>query len=275
MTSETHRQRPRRVLVPFDTADRDAAALEDAARLAAALEAELVGLFIEDTDVLDAAGLPFTRLVSSQSRSPSAFDAAAIQRALRICSADLRRALEAAAERWSLRWSFHVARGTPAERLLALAGESDLLAYRTDRRSRRARETHSAKLVAAQARCSVFLIERRPAAGRPVVVLFEAAEPAVAVGHALAGINNIGLAVLALGADHDAAEAAAAAARAALPEDRRNSDVVALPGADAGRIAAALEDRHAGIVIFERRGAFASAIEQALDSIDCSVLVVG
>jgi len=48
----------RRILVAMDTLSDNQAVLESAAELAAQLEAELTGLFVEDTDLLQAAELP-------------------------------------------------------------------------------------------------------------------------------------------------------------------------------------------------------------------------
>jgi len=53
----------RRVIVGLEPASRNAAKLEAAARLAARMEAELVGLFVENIDLLHFAGLPFAREV--------------------------------------------------------------------------------------------------------------------------------------------------------------------------------------------------------------------
>ena len=53
----------RRIVVGLDAGPRDRAALEAAAQLAARMQAELVGLFVEDIDLLHLAGLPFAREV--------------------------------------------------------------------------------------------------------------------------------------------------------------------------------------------------------------------
>ena len=58
----------RRILVALDASRHSLAALEAAAELAARLKAELVGLFVEDIDLLRLAGLPFAREI----RYPSA-----------------------------------------------------------------------------------------------------------------------------------------------------------------------------------------------------------
>ena len=49
----------RRIIVGLATAPRNRAVLEAAARLAGRMEAELVGLFVENINLLHFAGLPF------------------------------------------------------------------------------------------------------------------------------------------------------------------------------------------------------------------------
>ena len=105
----------RRILVTLDAAEQRQSTLEEVARLAAGLKAELVGLCVEDSELLEAAELPVTQIVSSHSGAAAARDSALMQRAFRIWSAESRKTFEAVAERWSVRWSFQVARGALAE----------------------------------------------------------------------------------------------------------------------------------------------------------------
>ncbi|MGD9028912.1 MAG: universal stress protein, partial [Anaerolineae bacterium] len=51
----------RRILIALDASSHSIAALRAAARLASSLEAELHGLFVEDINLLRAAGLPMAR----------------------------------------------------------------------------------------------------------------------------------------------------------------------------------------------------------------------
>lgn len=275
MTAEAPGPTPRRILVALDAAERSTAALEEAARLAAGLEAELVGLFIEDIELLEAAALPVTRIIPSQARAAGALDPDTMQRAWRIWSAESRRTLAAAAARWHVRWSFQVARGVFAEQLLAQTDERDMLAFQTNRRMGRTRGALAARQVAARARCSVLLMERRAFAGKPVVVICEGGPQVLAVGRTIADIYNLRLVVLALGQSDDAAKATASKARSLLKDEPRLSAIEALPDATAAGVAELLRRYDPGVVIFQRLGAFAGEVEQALADTDCSVLVVG
>jgi nucleotide-binding universal stress UspA family protein len=274
VTGTAEKPDPRRILVALDSAERSASALEEAARLAAGMEAELVGLFIEDSELLAAAALPVTRLLSGHEGRPGALDSALVQRAYRIWSAELRKNLEAVAARWQVRCSFQVTRGALAEQLLSQTGERDLLAVETDRRLRRSRGAVAAQHVAEHARCSVLLMRRRAYGRRPVAVLFEGAEPALAVGRSVARIYHADLAVLALGEQAVAAESRDPL-RAILEGESPHARLERLTDPTAEGVAEALRRIAPGVVVVQRRGAFAAAIKSALEQLDCSVLMVG
>jgi len=117
----------RRIVVGLDAGPRDRTALEAAARLAERMQAELVGLFVEDIDLLHLAGLPFAREVGYPSAALRQLDVAAMERALRATAQEVRRTLAAIAERAPLSWSFRVARGAVLSELRAAAAEGDIV----------------------------------------------------------------------------------------------------------------------------------------------------
>ncbi len=95
--------------------------LEAAASLAGRIDAELVGLFVEDAQLLRFAALPFAREIGMASARRSRLDVPALERAMRAHAADAERALAGAAEGTAPRWSFRVARGIVAAELIAAA----------------------------------------------------------------------------------------------------------------------------------------------------------
>lgn len=258
----------RRILVALDAAERSNRALEEAARLAAGLEAELVGLFIEDSDLLAAAALPATRLLPSHGPTPGLFDAALMQRALRVWSAEVRKSFEAAAARWQVRCSFQVVRGLRSEQLLSLSGESDLLTFETDRRLRGTHRASTAQQVVAQARCSVFLMQCRGYPGRPIMVVYEGTEQVLSVGRKLAEIYRVALHVLVPEARR------AAAAKGALGEATGPVTIDVLSAPDAAAVAAALERLNPSIIVVQRHGQLAQSIAAVQEGSDSSLLLV-
>lgn len=91
-------------------------------RLAKEMQAELLGLFIEEVDLLRLAAFPFAAEIGVASAARLALDPAALERALRSNAASLRQSLAAALEP-DVAWSFRVARASPAEAVAAAIAE--------------------------------------------------------------------------------------------------------------------------------------------------------
>lgn len=118
----------RRILVALDASRESLAALDAAAALAARLQAELMGLFIEDADLLNLAALPFSREAPLLSRAGRILDPERLEQELKSKAAIARQALARRAESLHLQWSFRIARGRVEAELLAAAAEADLIA---------------------------------------------------------------------------------------------------------------------------------------------------
>lgn len=111
----------RRVIACF--APGSVAAPGAVARLARDMQAELLGLFIEDEALLRFAALPFAAEVGLASAAARALDPASLQRALRAQAASLEHALAAVLDPAAHAWSFRVARASPAIAVLAALAE--------------------------------------------------------------------------------------------------------------------------------------------------------
>jgi nucleotide-binding universal stress UspA family protein len=118
----------RRILVALDASAGSTAALEGAALLAARLNADLLGLFVEDEDLLRLAALPFAQEVEIHSARTRPMQAEDMEQRLRAQAHRAEQALSTAADRHRLRWEFRVVRGGVTEELLAAIAEADLAA---------------------------------------------------------------------------------------------------------------------------------------------------
>ncbi len=87
------------------------------------MQAELLGLFIEDDALLRFAGLPFATEVGFPSAARRPLDVASVERSLRLHADFVRKALAAALDPTSHAWSFRVARGSPASSVAAALAE--------------------------------------------------------------------------------------------------------------------------------------------------------
>ncbi|HTQ73302.1 MAG TPA: hypothetical protein VMI74_03370 [Burkholderiales bacterium] len=107
------------------------------AEAAAALEAELHGLFLEDVELLHFAGLPFAREIGA-SASSRGLDVPTMERRFRRQAEAARRGLAAAAEGKPVRWSFRVERGSRPAQLRRALADADLVVVLGGRGLRRA-----------------------------------------------------------------------------------------------------------------------------------------
>jgi hypothetical protein len=115
-----------RIVVPLDAASESLVALETAARLAAHAGAQLLGIFVEDEELLHLAHLPFARQFTLGAAAEK-LTTEHIELHLRIAAERTRRELFAAAEQHGVTASFEIVRGrltavSVSERDLVVAG---------------------------------------------------------------------------------------------------------------------------------------------------------
>tara|TARA_R110000868_G_scaffold91679_5_gene254071 strand:+ start:17425 stop:18246 length:822 start_codon:yes stop_codon:yes gene_type:complete len=107
----------RRIVVGLDTSFMAREALALAARVAASVDADLNGIFVEDENLLALSALPFAREIS-MTGAMSQMSEAEMLRAMQAQAHIARRILERAAREAHIGWHFDIARG---HRLAALA----------------------------------------------------------------------------------------------------------------------------------------------------------
>lgn len=170
--------RIRRILVALDASPESLAALHLAAELAAGLEAELGGLFVEDVDLLNLAGLPFAREASRIAPFGRTLDPERMAAELRAQASHARRALEAAAAGFHLRSSFRVLRGRVEAEIATAVQEWDLLTLgRGELSVRRKSLGRTLQTISRQLPCSVLLaVAVRPVATAPIAAVYDISE---------------------------------------------------------------------------------------------------
>lgn len=215
----------RRILLALDSSVPNPAALEEAARLARRLRAELNAVFVEDVNLLHLAQSPFARHFNLLSRAVEVVDTARMEARLQAQAIERRRAVEAVARRAGVRWSFRIVRGRVAEAVIAAAADQDLLLvgwatrqtepdYMTRISLRRARgqQPSTVRAIAIGAQRPVLLLREGQILGRPVAVVFDGsagAQRALGTAAMLAGLGREKLVVLIVGEDSLAELAAA------------------------------------------------------------------
>ncbi len=117
----------KQILVALDGSPASMSALENGVALAVRLNAELVGLFVEDINLLRATQLPFTREISRFSSGFRRLEEPELERQLRIQAERVRRIMDRITRTKDLSAIFRVARGSVAEEILNAGENADLL----------------------------------------------------------------------------------------------------------------------------------------------------
>lgn len=280
MNNPTNDVSLRRILVALDSSLEGGARIETATALAARCGAELLGLFVEEVDLLHLAGLPFAYEIAHTTASRRALDSVTMERTLRAQAEELRRHLETSAARAHIMWSFRTARGHVVPELLALASEIDLMIVGDlAQSSRPGREPVAAMLqVLTEASCSVLVQRQHRSGKQPVVVLLEnptRGDRLLAIGAQLALEGNRDLLVL---VRPDRGEVPAVAAESLLDLARRGirARVIPLATADTGSVIRAVQAEDAGTLVL---GASDPVLKEARDAasladLKCAVVVV-
>ncbi|HKS96324.1 MAG TPA: universal stress protein [Terriglobia bacterium] len=264
----------RRILVALDASAHSLAALEAAADLAARMEAELVGLFVEDINLLRLAGLPFAQAIRRHSLAGEPFDSPGMERALRAQAAQARRALAAASERAAVKSSFRVVRGRVAAELLTAASDADLIALGKAGGSltRNVRLGSTALALTANAPLPLLLVTSG-APRQPILAVYDATEcgrRALEAAASLAEMTGSPLTVIIVADNPEAAGQLEKKAGSGLEGHPAQVRVARLP-----RLAYVVRNEPTGLLVVGVHGSLGEeALQRLLDAIDNPVLLI-
>lgn len=96
----------RKILLTLNEQTSNAATLDLVAEFAAAIHADIDGLFFEDKTLLDIAALPFTREIRTHGLQPGQLEVATLEHQMRMLSGAAQRELKSCAQRWKVQCSF-------------------------------------------------------------------------------------------------------------------------------------------------------------------------
>ena len=170
----------RRILVAMDASQHSQAALDAAANVAALLDAELVGMFIEDINLLRVAQLPFVREVSFPVAETREIDVGKMEKYWRMQATLARRQLIELANQKKIEWSFYIERGSVSDRLLTASLDMDLLAIGRLGRSlsRPISLGSTARTVLERGKLSLLLMQNEVDLDQPISVVFDGSHTA-------------------------------------------------------------------------------------------------
>jgi nucleotide-binding universal stress UspA family protein len=207
---EDSRLEIRRILVTLDDSFRSIKRVETAVELAASLKAELIGLFVEDANLLRIAELPFAREIVMFSPVGRQIRLEQLHWELRAHSERMRRALASAAAARKVPWEFKVARGLVVAEVLAAAMESDLMIVgrKTWTHAGARRLGSTVRMILTQGQGMTLIIQEHVGWSTPVSLVFDGSElsfKALNVAAHLAQTREGRLSVFIVASDREAA----------------------------------------------------------------------
>lgn len=269
----------RRILVALDASPHSLAALRAAAELASDLDAELVGIFVEDINLLRLSDLPLAREMTIYTTSSRRLNRQDIERQLRTQARMAQRALEEIARRRQVRWTFRVAQGVIASELLAAAEETDIILLGKSGWSHGRRLGSTTRVIVTQATKQILILQEGAYLGLPVGVIYDGSPKAL---KALVAATNLlrqqdGFLVAIILADHvDRARQYQAEISEWAQEVQLHVHYRWLVDVNLGRLMRIVRAEHCGVMVLPAEGIVFQGgdLEELLDETDCPVLLV-
>lgn len=278
MTSQPPEILFRRILVALDGSLHSQAALEAAAHLAGLLKAELIGVFVEDVNLLRLAQLPFAQEVRRFSATVERLELHHLRRQLRQLAAQAQADLEKAAENHALAFSFRVSQGPVSAEVLAAALEADLLALGRASHPRPAGLGSTAQTAVSQTSRTVLLMRPGASLDRPILVVYDGspgADRALDIAAYLARENGR-LRLLLIAENVETAQRYQAEVSAKLPQNGLVIEFRYLQKPNNAQIAYILRLAAPGLLVFNdtQSNLTPAMIHALLNEVDYPVLLV-
>lgn len=281
--------RRRRLLVAVDAAEGAERLLEAAAEMAARMRIDLLGLFVEDIDLLGLGDNPLIRTVSAFGGVSRAINRAVIEQALRRQVLETRLALERVAQTRNVRATFEVRRGRLASAFESAAANDIIVVRRAAENvqhipaSPRARINAATYKMVSAARHSLIVLDVRSDAAAGgfgnVVALFDGSAETVSALIAAADIvdrrRGDGITVVPIAETEADADRLGRQAQDILAPLGHQPRIAPHTSADLTALCATCATQGGVLVLHaNHRLLQGEAMTRLLDTIECSVMVV-
>jgi nucleotide-binding universal stress UspA family protein len=268
----------RRILVALDASPQSMAALQAATQLAARFEAELIGVFVEDINLIRLANYPFTREVDRYSSSPRRLDSPQMELHLRAHARRVQQAMAAMTKDSGLRWSFRIVRGVISVELVAAALEADLILLGKSGWSGRKRVGSTTRTMIVQSPRQVLVLQRRVRPGMPITIIYDGSEIGLKVLQAsrLVWAEGSAVSVLLLAESPEEAQRFQSEVKEELGEAAKEAQFRWRPNLDAPRLARLLRSEGCGVLVLPAESDQISGeiVLNLMNQIECAVLLV-
>jgi nucleotide-binding universal stress UspA family protein len=178
VTNQPPKQVIQRILVALDASTHSLAGLQAAAELAARLNAELIGLFVEDINLLRLVGTPFAQEVGDYSAMKRKLVPGELERRMRAQANSARQALTRVATETNLAWSFRTVRGSIPAELISATDDTDLIILGKTGWSGRSRVGSTAQAILTQASKLTLILREGVKLGRTLMLIYDGSDSA-------------------------------------------------------------------------------------------------
>lgn len=268
------------IAVAIDCSPHSKASLEAAAEMAARLKAELIGIFVEDINLLRMAGLPFAEEIHRYSATTEKIDTAKLERLLRHQAQQARAMLEHTAQPRTLRHTFRILRGLVPEQVMQAALKADMLVLGRSGRSPSCRKGLGSTARTALSKGTMNVMLMRPgvtAAEGPLLVLYDsskAAKRALTTALEIAGPAST-LNLLVTDVNSEAVEHCKQETKAQLNGRTIETEYYHLPFTDSRQLVSFIRLIDSGLLIIGKGINLPDeTVRELIDTIDYPVLVV-
>lgn len=278
MTGYSGEGRVSRILLAIDASPNSLAAMEAAVELAAEYDAELLGVYVEDMDLLRLARLPFASEVVSHSARLRTLAPDGLARQLRAQAAQARRALAREATRFGIRWRFEIARGRIPWVLLAQAEQADLVIIGKSGWSGFDRVGSATRTLVIEGARHTLVLQEGGQLARPVMVAYDGrpiSRRALDVAADFVLAQGRGLSVLLMAEDQQRASELQSQAAHDLSDRGLRASYRWLQTAEPSKLAAAVEAAGCLLVLPEgTKWLSGEPLIEFLDQLHCPVYIV-
>ena len=258
MVAPSEQCQANRIIVGLKATNEFDPSIEAATKLAAAIQAEIVGLLVEEEALIDLADLPFSRTLAYGQTLSKPLSRNAMLAAFKRSAEQFRHSLSAHAGRAQVKWSFSSERGELTTKVRSVVATGDYLVIGGELHGFGARLILD-ELQSSPAEVSGVLIAAlREVVARdgPVIAIDDGdkkGEQTIALACRIAAATRVGLCVFAVAGTDDEAEAISSRARQLAAPDTKVEIHRFVPGAPQ-TIAAATSEFRASFIVADQQG---------------------
>jgi nucleotide-binding universal stress UspA family protein len=175
MSEEFNRERIDRILVAVDASPNSLVALRAAVDLARRMQAEILGLFIEDIDLHRLGNLPFAQEIGVYTARSRRISSRQIRLQLRAQSKRARNLLERLANEARVSWTYRVQQGSTSD-LKDAAADADLIVLGRTGWSGRRKLGSTVQFLLSHYPSRTLIIGDRSSSGSPILVVYDGSD---------------------------------------------------------------------------------------------------